>query len=118
MPSGHPQQNVLSGTSPPPHGGPLFMVAGRPGAAEGSRVRAVWGMVFLLVVSAACSETVRLTPAPDAGPDAGPTDAGPDAGPSDAGPDAGPSDAGPDAGPTDAGPDAGPTDAGPDAGPP
>jgi hypothetical protein len=64
-------------------------------------------MTFLLVVSMACNDTVRLTRRPsDAGTDAGPIlDAGVDAGPDDAGlPDAGP----PDAGPPDAGvPDAG-----------
>jgi len=74
-------------------------------------VRAVWGMAFLLVVSAACSETVGPPPVPDAGPDAGPiADAGPDAGPTaDAGPDAGPGDGGPGDGgePADGGVDAG-----------
>ncbi|HZJ53883.1 MAG TPA: hypothetical protein VFD38_07060 [Myxococcaceae bacterium] len=78
-------------------------------------MRAVWGMAFLLVVSAACSETLQLTHTADAGVDAGPTvDAGPDAG-ADAGPDAGPGDAGcGDGGPGDGGQ---PTDGGlPDAG--
>ena len=74
-------------------------------------MRAAWGMALLLIVSAACTDTVRSTrrvidAGVDAGHDAGPPDAGPpDAGPPDAGP--------PDAGPPDAGPpDAGPPDAG------
>ena len=83
-------------------------------------MRAVWGMAFLVLASAACSQQGQ--PAPDAGlPDAGPDAGAPDGGPPDAGPDAGPPDAGPpDAGPPDAGPpDAGPPDAGPpDAGSP